>query len=300
MNKKYILLLFVIVLVGVLAWRVRSTIVEKAVLRAQVNPVVYARVEVATPKTKGVMDAIETWGQATANATVTVTPTLGGKILEQRVDVGSVVKQGDVLAKIDRNLQPLEYSQTDLISPASGVITKKFLDNGAMITTQTPIYLIEDVSNILIQAPVAQKDIGKIRKGLTAEVRCSAYPNEVFHGNVTKIEPTANDASHATMTEITIKDSRLKPGMYLQVRILIQNREALFIAGSSLQTQNGKQLATVFRAPMVHKMPVTTGIKDSDWVEILSGLSNNDTVVTSGSDFLTDGDTVIVAGSSTR
>ncbi len=295
--KNAIIWVVIILIVLLLIWRVRSTVQEKAALRSKSNVVVKAHVEIALPISKSITDAIETWGDAASSSSVTVTSTLSGKILDQKVSVGSIVKKGDLLAKIDRNLQPQEFSVTDLVCPANGVISKKFVDNGTSITSQTPIYAIDDISEIIVKVPVAQQDIGRVRTGMTAELSCEAFPGAVIKGLVKKIYPTTNEQSRATTVEIGLVDSRIKPGMFLKVRLLDKQHETLFVPGSAIQENNGKATAAIYRAPAFRRVPVEIGIREGDLVEIRSGITSADTLISSGADFLNNGDTVVVAGS---
>ncbi len=299
--KKLIIFLFLAAVLGLLGWRVRTTMIEKELQRNQKNPVVRTHVEVAVPILRPISDNVETWGTTTSNASVTVYSNLSGKLLGQKVDENQSVMIGDTLAKIDRNMQPMEFAATVVTAPATGIVTKRFLDDGSIISPQTPLYTIQDIAVLILNASVSQQEIGKVRMGMPAEIECDAFPGEEFSGSVTRIASVADPMSHATTVEISLKGGRIKPGMYLHVKLQIQTREAILIPSIAVIEDGAKSVVTVVKSSVIRYKPVILGIRDGDQREIISGIALTDTLAVSGADFISEGDSVVVeAGSIQR
>jgi len=292
--KKVIILLFLAAFVAFLGYRVRMSLLEKEAQRNVKPPVIIRMVDVASPVMREVNDVVQTWGNVESSAKVIVYSNLPGKVLQLYVREDALVTKGDTLAQIDRNLQPMDYSETYVVAPASGVVTKRLLDDGAIITPATPLYIIEDLSELIVSAPVEQSDIGKIRVGTPTAIYCDAFPEDVFSARVARIAATSDPATHATRVESRMPGGKIKPGMFVRLEYLIGKRNVLFAPSLVIDEVNGKKTAALLKNGVVRIVPIETGRRDGDQIEILTGLSLDDVVISSGRMELAEGDSVVV------
>ncbi len=210
----------------------------------------------------------------------------------------------------------ITLSNTQIVSPVDGFVGKRFLDPGAFASTNAPVASIVDIRTVRMVANLVERDLRRVPPGTPARVEVDAYPGEQFRGKVSRVAPVFDPATRTAEMEIEVTNSdfRLKPGMYARVNLTIDTRpnaltvprtalvnldgrSGVFIAAAGTQpegTRGGNQTQKVMTAKF---LPVETGIRDGEQVEIKTGLSDGTQVITTGSGALKDGDRIVAAQS---
>lgn len=85
-------------------------------------------------------------------------------------------------------------NKTTIVAPTSGVITELNVENGELVSSGLPIAVITDTSKPWITSNVMEKELSKVALNQQVEVTFQAYPDQVFHGTVTKINKSADFA----------------------------------------------------------------------------------------------------------
>lgn len=146
---------------------------------------------------------------------------------------------------------------------------------GEMVNTQTPIAVIGDKNEFVMELQVDEYDIGKIRLGQKVFVNMDSYKGKVFEATITKIQPLMNERSRSFEVEasFTTRPTDLYPNLTVETNTLISTKNnALTIPRSYLINENYVVLKNG------QKRKVVTGLKDYQRVEIVSGLSKDDLV----------------------
>jgi multidrug efflux system membrane fusion protein len=140
---------------------------------------------------------------------------------------------------------------------------------------------------------VPESVISQVKKGQSAALKLTAYPGQDFPGEVTSIAPTA--AKDTRTFEVKVTPTKggelLHSGMYANVSILAQEKKNILVVPLAAVTEQNNQ-PTVYVVKSDHTVeqrPVTTGLADSDRIEILAGLKAGEQVVTAGQANLVDG-----------
>ena len=136
-----------------------------------------------------------------------------------------------------------------------------------------------------------------VKSGVPAEVTISFLPGHTFQGRVDFVYPTLTEETRTARVRIVVPNPKgaLKPGMYARVSLRGEVHESLAIPASALIQTGERQIAFVERAPGEYApREVKTGILGRDFVEVLSGLTEKETVVTSAN-FLIDSESRISA-----
>ncbi|MCX7834853.1 MAG: efflux RND transporter periplasmic adaptor subunit [bacterium] len=296
-KRKIIFFILGALFLGLLVWRLQKTIHQKHLLATTQNIVVYPRVEVTTPMNKEMDEWIDTWGIVSSENSTIIYPKVSGIVLEERVQIGDFVKVNDTVAILDRNLQPQEYKRAAIVTPFSGVVTQRFQSVGSTVTPQTPIYQIESINQLKVICKTNQQSLNKIRLQQKVRITCNAFEGEEFWGTVSKIYPTADPNSHSAKIEISIHTTKLKPGMYVDAQIVIGRIQGLFLPVQAIYERSNETKVGVVRNNRVQILFIRAGKRVGN-ERLVEGISKQDTVITSGIDWLTDGDTVVVIGRS--
>jgi Cu(I)/Ag(I) efflux system membrane fusion protein len=184
-----------------------------------------------------------------------------------------------------------------LYSPASGVVLKKDAVAGMAINPGMPLYTVADLSIVWVLADVYESEMSLVAAGNPAEISASFSPGETFHGRVDFVYPTLTEETRTARVRVAMPNPKglLKPGMFVRVLLSGRHREALSVPRSALIQTGERQIAFVEQSPGAYApREVVTGAAGKDYVEVLSGLSEGETVVTSAN-FLIDSESRIGA-----
>jgi RND family efflux transporter MFP subunit len=196
-------------------------------------------------------------------------------------------------ARLDELKITLE--NTIITSPLNGLVAKRAVDPGAFVSQSVPVVDVVDVGRVRLVANVVEKDLKQLHAGNATRVQVDAFPGETFTGRIARVSPVLDPTTRTAPIEVEIPNSdyRLKPGMYARVSITTGTRkEALVVPSNAVvdlggrrgvfQPQNGQ---AIFRV-------VQVGLEQPDIVEVLGGLGEHETVVTTGASALRDGDRI--------
>jgi len=204
---------------------------------------------------------------------------------------------------------------TQIVAPFDGVITARYVDPGALIQASghasptgssggsVPVVRIADIDTLRVYVYVPEEETSVVKRGMTATLRLREFPGREFTGKVARFA-TALDLSTRTMlTEVDLPNAshELYPGMYADVTIeLERHRDALTVPATAVGIAGAVRFVYVVHGGELAKVPVTTGISEAGSVEVVSGLGDEEEVVTSISPALTEGGKVraVMAGAS--
>src|SRR6266850_1166962 len=207
-------------------------------------------------------------------------------------------------ATLDRAETLLGYCR--MTAPFSGTITKRFVDPGAFIPSATPgstaqnsaLVTLSDSTVVRVQVAVPEPEVPLIVKNLPVKVFVEELPGRNFQGTVTRFAQALDDLSKTMLTEIDLENPKgeLRSGMYATAKIDVEKHgEALLLPVEAVLVE--KAGASVFTVAdnKAKKVPVKTGFNDGAFVEILDGVSPNETVIVIGKTGLNNGQPVTVA-----
>ncbi|MCP4221154.1 MAG: efflux RND transporter periplasmic adaptor subunit [bacterium] len=187
----------------------------------------------------------------------------------------------------------LQLDYTRIKAPVSGYITSRIIEVGTRVAGNQQVYTVEDFSPLLIKVYVPASDIVNLKKEMQAEVYTDVLSGMIFKGRIKLINPRIDVQSGTVKVTIEVFDNslRLKPGMFVEAKILVRNNpNALVIPKSAIFYKNGLPHVYVFnrKEGTVRKQEVETGINEDDTVEIISGLDDSRRIVTVGVEGLKD------------
>ncbi|HEX2340405.1 MAG TPA: efflux RND transporter periplasmic adaptor subunit [Vicinamibacterales bacterium] len=190
-------------------------------------------------------------------------------------------------------------ANTVIRSPVTGFVGKRYLDQGAFASQNSPVVSVVALRTVRMVANLVEKDLSRVRQGTAAAVEVDAYPGEQFTGQVARVAPLFDAATRTAQMEIEIPNPayRLKDGMYARVRLIVDTRpNALVIPRNALVEIAGKQGVFLASGQKAAFSAVETGLQDETRVEIRAGLTDGARIVTTGAGSLRDGDTIVLAG----
>jgi RND family efflux transporter MFP subunit len=172
-------------------------------------------------------------------------------------------------------------------APASGVVTEKVVEVGAVVGAQTKLFTIAEVSTLVTRVGVSELDVGSLRTGQGARVMLDAYPGQRFEGRIRRIFPSADPATRLVPVEVALTGEAAqaaRPGFLARVAFALGAREGvLLVPASSVVGQAGAQQVFVVVDGKAERRTVETGLSSEGRVEVVSGLREGEAVVVTGS-----------------
>jgi len=189
----------------------------------------------------------------------------------------------------------LQLERTEVKAPVAGeIMSRNALVGGIASSAGQPMFVIIRDGALELQADVAERDILKLKPGQTVTM-AGVGAGEKLSGTVRLVEPAIDTATRLGRARISIDQSdAVRSGMFLDADILVAAREAVAIPVTAVGSapEGGATVMKVSADGLVTRVPVTTGIRDGGYVEVLTGLEAGDMVVTKAGAFVRDGDRV--------
>lgn len=292
---------------------------------------VYPSITVSTVGTQKLRDIIVASGLVGPVDQVAVVPMVQGQqVAELLADVGDVVTAGQVIARLSSSAFSLQTTElqsaldaakkandaalvanlteqldaankalaraeltiarTDVKAPVAGEITARSAQLGAL--PNGPMFTIMRDGLLELRADVSESDLVKLQVGQTAELTIVGAATPLM-GTVRLVEPTIDPTTRLGRVRISFADSSaVRAGMFVEAAILVAELETLAVPVTAVGSFNGKSTVMAIAKNIAGRKEVETGIRMGGWIEITSGLTAGETVVTKAGAFVRQGDQI--------
>jgi HlyD family secretion protein len=177
-----------------------------------------------------------------------------------------------------KNLSISRQMENDFVlrSELDGVVYSLLREKGEIVTPQTPLIVMGDAKEFILEMQVDEYDIMKIKRGLTALIVMDSYKGKVFEATITKIDPYMNDRNKTFVVEAQFNHppSPLYPNITFEASIVLQSKSKVLLIPRSYLLNDSQ----VIRSNK-DTIKIITGLKDYHNVEILKGLKATDELV---------------------
>lgn len=185
-----------------------------------------------------------------------------------------------------------------LRAPFSGYVSLRNISRGAIVQAGAEVATISDLSRIKLDFTVPETMLTSVREGQSIEAKAAAYPDQSFAGRVESIDPVINPQTRAATVRAIMPNPgrKLMPGMLLTVSIVSAARQSLAVPELAIVGEGERSFVFVVENGVAKRVPVETGVRDGQKIEIRSGLRPGQQVVTEGVVKISDGQKVKLAG----
>jgi HlyD family secretion protein len=187
--------------------------------------------------------------------------------LKKQLDFSSA--QSKKLLQINSKLE----NDFTIRSEISGVVYSLNKVKGEIAGTQSPLAIIGDAKDFILEMQVDEFDIIQIKKGLPVLVSLESYKGQVFEASVTKINPIMNERSKSFLVEAAFKQAppQLYPNISFEASIVLRTKDNVLLIPRNYLLND----STVIKANG-EKQIIKTGLKDYNSIEVIAGLSAKD------------------------
>jgi multidrug efflux pump subunit AcrA (membrane-fusion protein) len=217
-----------------------------------------------------------------------------GEQQEDKAAAKAALEQAEAAERIARK----RLSDSTLIAPISGFVSKRSIEVGAKATPDTPVFTIVELDPVEIQVGIPETDIRLIRRGQKAIVMASAFPGKNFSGEVHLVNVSAEPQTRTYMARIRVPnpEGKLLVGMITEARIMGDGQiDVLTLPGTSItrDPQGATQVYVYFsNEKRVYARRVgTAGVTGQD-IQIVDGIKDTDWVVVAGQQLVREGSLV--------
>ena len=211
-----------------------------------------------------------------------------------RADVHEAEEKLHLLGMTEREIQRLaaktlphaEVAQVSLRAPFRGEVIERNATIGEVVDPNKTLFTVADLATVWVRADFPEQQAGRLKTGLTVEVRVAAYPDTTFQGVITYVGAVIDPATRTVMAraEVANSDGRLRPEMFAEIILVTEERSVLSIPRAAVQQMGNRQIAFVVQGPRRFEYrELTLGQTSTEYVHIITGLTAGDEVVTQGS-----------------
>ena len=198
-----------------------------------------------------------------------------------------------------------ELADRIVTAPYDGIIGKRQISLGALVSPGTPIATLDDITKIKVDFNVPEKHLADLSRGQKFYAKSVAYPGKKFEGTIQLIDTHLNSTTRSVQVRgilNNVKDEQgdwmLQPGMLLYLTIELGSAEQIVVPEKAVQSLGEIHYIYIYNpeTKKVARREVTTGNRASGNVILISGAKAGEIYVDEGISKLANGVTVQLAG----
>lgn len=223
------------------------------------------------------------------------------ELLSSRATSKSLVEQQQAKTKaIEAQLVSANAKLNDLTlrAPFSGVLGFREVSKGAYIDAGNVITSLDDLSSMKVDFYLPERLLTHIHVGQQVTAFNSAYQDKEFIGKITALDSRIDSSTRSIKVRATINNKALKlrPGMLLNINVLLQVENILQLPESSIIPIESSHYVFVVKEEKAVRKAIKIGRRHPGVVEVISGLLEGEQVVVEGALKLRDGSVVSIVG----
>ncbi|HEV2211456.1 MAG TPA: efflux RND transporter periplasmic adaptor subunit [Verrucomicrobiae bacterium] len=193
-------------------------------------------------------------------------------------------------AEVERYQTLVGY--TRITAPFDGVITKRYVDPGALVqagtasdTQSLPVVRVSDNYLLRLDFPVSVEYVREVHDGEPVQVRVESLGGKEFTGKITRSTQRVNDDTRTMIAEIEVANPKLElvPGMYAKVLFKYEQRpQAVAIPIEAVPPGQTSTVYVVNSQDQIEERSVTLGLQTPTKYEVVAGLKPGEQVLIAG------------------
>jgi len=198
-------------------------------------------------------------------------------------------------ANVASALAEKRFHDTRLVSPLSGIVSRRSANRGETVPAGAALFTIVDLNTVRARVAVPESDVGMIATGAAAKLTVPSLGDTTFGGHVRLVGVAADKVTRTFAVEISVPNAghRVKAGMVVEASIETPNDATCLTVPASAIVRDAEGATQVFvyasSEQRVHARRITPGAVAGSEVEITSGLVDGDLVVIGGQQQLREG-----------
>lgn len=199
-------------------------------------------------------------------------------------------------ARAQLALAERSVGKTSVVSPVAGRVEKQIVSPGQFVKVGDPLFQLVTTQKLRARLPFPEYRADILKRGMTVRLSSPATSAKLV-GKIEEIRPMAGSSNRAFDAFVTFDNpGAWKPGATVSATLVLgEHINAVVVPEQSVVLRPAGKVVYVVQGDKVAQRAVQVGSKQDGMLEILSGLSNGESVVVDGASFLTDQATITVA-----
>ena len=272
-SKKIIIAVSIITFLVVVI--IAGRMILNNVIQKKINETKPTEVVALEVKKTEFYEKIETFGTAIANQSFSIRIKKTELISSLEFDKNLMVQKNQLIAQLKNE---------KIIAPFSGRLGIREITPGILGGEDSIIATLDDIENIKLDIKVPESYSSILKRNLKIKATSESV-NETFFGNLDVISSRVDPTTRSILVQAKIKNNNYKiiPGMLINIEIIFNEKESIGVPEESIIQQGTRTVVyKVIDDKTVSLTEVKTGIRNFGKVEILSGLTAGDKIVTEG------------------
>lgn len=180
---------------------------------------------------------------------------------------------------------------TDIVAPMAGIVDERMISEGSFVSAGEPSFWIQPRDRYRARLSFPEYVGSRLQHDMEVRLRPRDPGLESLTGRISRIRPAVDDSTRALEALVEFENpGNWRNGMTVEARVVIERREnAVRVPQLSVVRRPVGDVVYVVDGETVVEQPVTVGRRTTEWMEIREGLDGDETVVTEGATYLTDG-----------
>ena len=198
-------------------------------------------------------------------------------------------------------------AKKNILAPFSGQLGIRLVNLGEILKEGTPIVSLQTLNPIFANFQMPQHQLGRLQPGYQVRISSDGLPGETIGGKITAINPQIDNLSRNLSIQATLDNTAelLRPGMFVDVQVVLPGKnevlavpatsilyapysDSVFVVESKTDAETGRE------EKIVRQQFVRLGEKRGDFIAVVSGVKEDETVVTTGVFKLRNGQSVVI------
>jgi RND family efflux transporter MFP subunit len=178
---------------------------------------------------------------------------------------------------------------TRITAPMDGVIISKKIDAGSMTVPGTPLLVLEGAGDEYVEIALDESLSRKVKEGMPVAVRVDAL-DRTLQSHVREVVPSVDPASRTFIVKVGLEGQDLRPGLFVRVSLPVGKKQVIVVPEKAVVRKG--ELTGVYAVDtggVVTYRLIRTGSPYPGGLEVLSGLSPDEKIITDGVDRAQDG-----------
>ena len=192
------------------------------------------------------------------------------------IEFNRKLKKGDLITKLKTR---------NLIASFDGVVTKRDFSNDIKVSESSLLIQLEDTSIIYVDVDIPELYASFIKENLNVDVKFSGNSEKIYSGVVDSTAGRIDVDTRSLAIRIKLENDNFEilPGSLLEIIVKYNERNSMSIPDTSLIMEGNKTYVyKVAEDNVANKAEIVIGIRDSGFIEVVSGLANGDNIVAEG------------------
>lgn len=173
-----------------------------------------------------------------------------------------------------------QLTDTSVYAPLDGVVQEKRASVGEFVASGAPLVDIVKMDPLRLRAEVPERSAGRVRSGQSVRVTVDGDTN-IYVGQITRLSPVIGEQNRILVVEADVRNNgKLRPGAFARAEIVTDDSKmAVTVPNNAIITFAGIEKVIVVNNGKAQEKPITTGRRNGEWTEIVSGVNVGEKVV---------------------